>query len=269
MWRLEDFWTCWISTKSLTHIHRWREEEGAQNWIVNVETDYFSHLLLCGLQVRNFCRRNTVLLPSGRSHGPRTTWLRSDGSWTHKMVRMPMELQTLQRKPPLVESQLSGTYTLGRPASSVATSPEWKCWDYLGWVWKRGIGRHDCFTEFLPLNLLLGHQNTQKPSLVQPCLSISERCTLSRQFPISQLTEGEVFQLMQPARTGSQRALIPSARWKQIGHSSTGMGSNGILIKKNQGILKFHLGWDHHASQTRMLNNGNITIQNERSHPKC
>jgi hypothetical protein len=31
------------------------------------------------------------------------------------------------------------------------------------------------------------------------------------------------------------------------------MGSNGILIKKNQGILKFHLGWDHHASQTRML----------------
>jgi hypothetical protein len=219
-----------------------------------------------------------------------------------------MELQTLQRKPPLVESQLSGTYTLGRPASSVATSPEWKCWDYLGWVWKRGIGRHElnssalipvlnsdtpeeivhfgevgdhdmitvvpfdatsCFTEFLPLNLLLGHQNTQKPSLVQPCLSVSERCTLSRQFPISQLTEGEVFQLMQPARTGSQRALIPSARWKQIGHSSTGMGSNGILIKKNQGILKFHLGWDHHARQTRMLNNGNITIQNERSHPKC
>ena len=37
-------------------------------------------------------------------------------------------------KPPLVEPQLSGTYTLGRPASSVATSREWKCWDYLGWV---------------------------------------------------------------------------------------------------------------------------------------
>lgn len=138
MWQLEDFWTCWISTKSLTHFHKWREEEGAQNWIVNVENDYFSHLLLCGLQAHNFCRRNTVLLPSGRSHGLPEVWQVLDaqnGQNAHGITHQ-------QRNHHWLSPSYQEHIPLGRPASSVATSPEWKCW-HLGWVWKRGIGRHE------------------------------------------------------------------------------------------------------------------------------
>ena len=45
MGQLEDFWN-WLDIDQVTHIHRRREGERAHNFMVHIETDYFSHLSL-------------------------------------------------------------------------------------------------------------------------------------------------------------------------------------------------------------------------------